>query len=189
MYNFYVLWTVFMCSHTDGEVLSPEAESETFLLFVVFNTGTTDATGGCCAAHVPVLIATLQNWRRAQEATHHRACTTHKLGCVFRSTGDKLTGVLLIIIVLNLWPPLRTFWLRMNPSQQFSRLQELTQNRWTSARVDALASNTSVRYTPELLLRKLSLSKPFGPAVLNSWPLGKERRVESEWEWERTHTL
>lgn len=81
-----------------------------------------------------------------------------------------------------LWPSMRTFWLRMNPSQQVSRLQESTQKRWTSARADPRASNTSVRYTSEPALRKLSLSNLFRPTVLNSWPFVRGWRVESKRE-------
>ncbi len=48
-------------THTDGEVLSAKVESETFQLFAVLDTSTTDAAGGGHAPHVPVCLTALQH--------------------------------------------------------------------------------------------------------------------------------
>lgn len=50
-----------MWTHTDGEVLSAKVESETFQLFAVLDTSTTDAIGGGRVSHVPVCLAALQH--------------------------------------------------------------------------------------------------------------------------------
>lgn len=50
-----------MWTHTDGEVLSTKVESETFQLFAVLDTSTTDAVGRGHVSHVPVCLAALQH--------------------------------------------------------------------------------------------------------------------------------
>ena len=57
------------------------------------------------------------------------------------------------------WPPFRLFWLRMNPSQQASRLQPSWQKRWASEREVRVEENTWVLNTPDTAFNIVILSK------------------------------